>query len=80
MPGTYSKHKSGEELANCNFQDLENPWTFHALFLQNNYLVIRWLQRNGLLVQSWKCEICMWRGLQPMSEEEKFRWGGMAMP
>ncbi len=58
MPGTYSKHKSGEELANCNFQDLENPWTCHALFLQNNYLVIRWLQRNGLLLQSWKCEVC----------------------
>ncbi len=58
MPGSYSKRVSGEALFNCTFKDLENPWTFHALFLQNKYEVVRWLQRTGLLADECRCDKC----------------------
>ncbi len=59
MPGgIYSKRLTGLQLENCTFEQLENPWTFHSLFLQNSYTIVQWLQRNGLTVQEFTCPKC----------------------
>ena len=58
MPGNYSKQKQVEDLQNTTFKDLENPWTFHALFLQNTHLIIAWLRNNNLLLKNFECPKC----------------------
>ncbi len=58
MPGTYSKRRQSEDLSLTTFQDLENPWNFHGLFLQNTPLIIIWLRKNGLLLKTFRCPKC----------------------
>ncbi len=58
MPGNYSKRRQLADLQNITLKDLENPWAFHPLFLQNTHLVIAWLRRNNLLLNNFQCPKC----------------------
>ena len=44
------------DLSEVGIEDLNNPWTFYNLFLQEDDLVVEWLQKNNFIATSLNCK------------------------
>ena len=56
-PGNFCSRKY--QVGSITLKDLENPWTFYALFGdENSKNIIEWMQTNGLLLKDAECQKC----------------------